>query len=444
MNKVVIVGGGPAGLFAAHKLAGKCKVTLIDKGKEIRERKCPKKQDCVHCNPCQIDQGIGGAGLFSDGKLLYHTKTGNNLSEIVGEQKNQELVDEVESIFASYGVATCPFDIRAHKELIARAESFGITYMPSKQAHVGSDKLPDILDRMVEDIKKNVMVVVGENAEGIDTASKKLLTNKNEYDYDCLILSPGRAGAHWLKSLLDAYQIRYEYQPLDIGVRVEVPAGIMKCVEVNWDFKARMRSRTYGDIVRTFCVCPYGFVTEQRSDDYCLVNGHSEKDRKSLNTNFAFLATYKLKEPLEDQNEYGKRIAANATFIGGGKPLLQRLIDLRSGQRSTWQRIEQAIIEPTLSDVTPGDIGSALPYRFVVDILDGLDNLDNLIPGVAGESTLLYAPEIKFLGIRVKTDEYLRTSRKDICVAGDSPGFSRGIVGAAASGLLAAYGILDK
>jgi hypothetical protein len=205
-----------------------------------------------------------------------------------------------------------------------------------------------------------------------------------------------------------------------------------------------MRSRTYDDIVRTFCVCPYGFVTEQRSEDYCLVNGHSEKNRKSKNTNFAFLATYKLMNPLENQNEYGRRIAENTTFIGGGKPLLQRLGDLRHGRRSTWERIHSSSTEPTLKDVTPGDIGSALPYRFVVDIIDGLDNLSNLIPGVADDSTLLYAPEIKFLGIRVKTDEYLRTNKKEISVAGDSPGFSRGIVGAAASGLLAAYGILNK
>jgi uncharacterized FAD-dependent dehydrogenase len=447
MKKVVIVGGGPAGLFAAYKLAEqkKYEVTLIDSGKKIKDRHCPKKETgkCAHCKQCEITHGIGGAGCFSDVKLIYHTETGNNLNEVVGKERNQKLVNEVEGIFTDYGVHTPPFDIAEHEEMIAKALQFGIKYMPAKQVHVGSDKAPETLDRLVADL--DIKIIVRDGVKKID--SNVVVAHKHALPYDYLILAPGRAGAKWLKKTVDANGIKYVFQPVDIGVRVEVPASIMSSFSsLNWDFKARMRSKSWDDVVRSFCVCPFGFVERVNEEEYCLVNGHSEQDHKSKNTNFAFLSTYKLKEPMRDGNEFGRMIAEAVTHAGDGKPILQRLGDLRNGhRRSTWERIiADPKIEPTLKDVTPGDIGSAIPYRFVVNIIEGLENLDNIIQGVADDSTLLYAPEIKMLGIRVLTDEYLRTNIPNISVAGDSPGFSRGIVGAAASGLLAAYGIIKE
>ncbi len=153
-------------------------------------------------------------------------------------------------------------------------------------------------------------------------------------------------------------------------------------------------------------------------------------------------AFLQLTEPLENTNLYGESIAIQATTIGGNKPILQRLGDLKRGRRSTWSRLEKSYINPTLTDVTPGDIAMALPYRFVKDIIEGLDILNKLIPGVADDNTLLYATEIKFHGLRVLTDRFLRTSIPEIYVAGDGAGLSRGIVGAAVSGLLAAQGML--
>ena len=79
-----------------------------------------------------------------------------------------------------------------------------------------------------------------------------------------------------------------------------------------------------------------------------------------------------------------------------------------------------------------------------MDIIEGLEKLDEIIPGVAADSTLLYAPEIKFYAMRMKVDKNMETSVSNLFAAGDGAGLSRDIVNAAATGMLAARGILNK
>jgi uncharacterized FAD-dependent dehydrogenase len=113
-----------------------------------------------------------------------------------------------------------------------------------------------------------------------------------------------------------------------------------------------------------------------------------------------------------------------------------------SGRRSTWSRIDRSSVEPTLKDVTPGDIGMALPYRVVKDVVEAIERLDEVLPGLASPQNLVYAPEIKFYSVRAVVDENLQTTVEGIYVAGDGAGLSRGINGAAVTGILAARGVL--
>jgi len=151
-----------------------------------------------------------------------------------------------------------------------------------------------------------------------------------------------------------------------------------------------------------------------------------------------------LTEPVENTSAYAFSIASISTTLGGGKPIIQRLGDLKRGRRSTWKRIERSNVIPTLGSVTPGDIAMAFPHRLIVDIIEGLEALDKVIPGVASDSTLLYAPEIKLYAMRVDVDSGMRTKVNGLYVAGDGAGVSRGIVGAAATGILAARDILKS
>ncbi|MEM0286325.1 MAG: hypothetical protein QXW34_04220, partial [Candidatus Methanomethyliaceae archaeon] len=215
-------------------------------------------------------------------------------------------------------------------------------------------------------------------------------------------------------------------------------------IAVNRDPKFHIYTDTYDDFVRTFCVNHHGFVVKEVYNGFVGVNGHSMSDRFSENTNFAFLVRIALTEPAEDTTAYGMSVVQQATILGGGEPLIQRLGDLRMGRRSTWNRISHSHVVPTLRSATPGDIAMAMPHRIVSDILEALEKLDEIIPGVASSSTLLYAPEIKFSANRFQVNENFETSIEGIFVAGDGVGLSRGLVTAAATGVLAGRGILRK
>jgi len=212
-----------------------------------------------------------------------------------------------------------------------------------------------------------------------------------------------------------------------------------------WDPKVVLYTKKYDDKVRTFCVNPRGYVMKEVYDDGTIgVNGQTFADRKSNNTNFAFLTTIKLSDPLEDTIEYGKSIARLMTRLGGEKPIIQRLIDFEKGRRSTWERINRSTVRPTLRDVTPGDISMGLPYRVVSNLIEGLERLDNIAPGLYSSNTLLYAPEIKYYSMKAVVDSNMETVVDNLFVAGDGVGLSRGINIAAATGILAARGIARK
>lgn len=444
--KVAIVGSGPAGLFAAYKLADKADVTIIDKGKDVEERQCPSPGDCKACKPCNILCGVGGAGLFSDGKIIFSDVIGNNLNSVVGEAKNKQLVNDVINVFKNYDVRIQELSEEEKgklQEFKKRADSVDGDFLYALQAHIGTDRLLDFMKNMKKDLQsKGIIFLNKTNVLGINN---KIITNNGEIPYDKIILAPGRVGANWLEQIIKELGIDYSYNPIDMGVRVEVAKEITDNVtNVVRDMKFYLRSKTYNDLIRTFCTCPGGKVTRETHDSFNLVNGHSDSNDNSLNTNFAFLVTMPLTKPLSNTNHWGFKVADLAYVTGVKKPILQRLGDLRKGHRSHVERKDEFLVKPTLNDVVYGDIGLVLPYRITIDILEGLEKLNKIIPGVNNDETLLYAPEIKFHGLKVMTNEYLATKNRNVYVAGDGAGLSRGISGAACCGVLAAEGILKE
>lgn len=434
MKRVIIVGAGPAGLFAALELMDKAEVLVIDKGKNIDER-------------FNDIQGVGGAGGISDGKLNLHPKIGGDLTEFVSDKEAYDLIDRVDEIFVKHGA---PEEEKlSADELLRRAAASGIEFLPIKQRHIGSDRLPALINSIKRELEnggvKFRLQTTVEDFLISDDGVNGVLTEKEKIRSDYVILAPGRAGSPWLSSVIKKHGIPLKHMPIDIGVRMEVPSSIYEdVVEINWDPKFRMRVPTHDDFVRTFCTSPYGFVVKDAYGKAVGVNGHSMRHKRSNNTNFAFLVKIDLTEPVEDTTAYGYSIAKLATTIGGGSPIIQRLGDLRRGRRSTWDRIKRSYVAPTLIEVTPGDISMALPYRILMDIIEGIDMLDHVVPGVASDSTLLYAPEIKFSAMRIITKEGFETPIKGLYTVGDGAGVSRGIVSAAATGLIAAEHLIAK
>jgi len=459
---VIIIGAGPAGMFASYELIEKnknLKILIIDGGKDIERRKCPMEQTlyCANCKPCDIMCGVGGSGTFSDGTLNLRPDIGGDLSVLTGDvQSAYDLVDYCDKIFLKFGAPHEVMGTDEEKlyELKRKSAEVGIGFVEIKQRHIGSDKSPEIIKNFADFLRERGIVFLLKTkvcdliiADGI-CKGVKIETDNNENNEiygKFIVISPGRVGAEWCNEIVEKHKINAKFGPIDVGVRVEVPAIIMDpVIKVNRDPKFHIWTTQYGDFVRTFCTNHRGFVVKEKYEGFIGVNGHSLKGRESENTNFAFLVRIELTQPVENTIKYGKSIAKLATTIGGGKPIIHRLGDLRRGRRSTEERLKRSMIKNTLTDVTPGNIAMALPYKILTDILEGLEKLNEVIPGVASDSTLLYAPEVKFYSMQVEVDKNMETSIKNLFAAGDGTGLSRDIINASATGVLAGRGILER
>ena len=454
IRDVLIIGAGPAGMFAAEKLAGKKDVLIIDKGKEVDKRICKMtgNSNCMHCVPCNIMCGVGGAGTFSDGTLNLNPEIGGNLEDFTDHRDAWDLIKETDDIFIRYGSpnTTQKYDPVKIENLKRKAMAYGAKFIEIKQRHMGSDNSPDIIKKFKLDLEKRgidfmlnteVSDLIVEN----NTCIGVTLKNGEQIKAKKILLAPGRIGSEFVNELVDKHNIDYYYGGIDVGIRVEVSAIVTDTITgINRDPKFHINTKTYDDFIRTFCTNEKGYVVKEEYDGFVTVNGHSLRKTKSENTNFAFLVRINLTEPLENTTKYGKSIAKLATTIGGGKPLIQRFGDLRRGRRSTMDKIKRNSVKNTLEDVTPGDISMALPHRIVKDIIEGLEVLNKIIPGVASDSTLLYAPEVKFYAIKLNVDKNMQTSVKNLYAAGDGCGLSRDIINAAATGILAGRGILAE
>jgi uncharacterized FAD-dependent dehydrogenase len=399
---------------------------------------------------------MGGAGLFSDGKLNYIHKLGKtDLTQFLPRTAATQLIDETEAIFNRFGMdgPVYPSNYEAAKNLRKQAKMHGMDLLLIRQKHLGSDCLPGYIHDMCVFLEKSgVTIRTGEFVQDIlvteDKDSRRVcgvVTDKGRIAADRVILAPGRVGADWMGDLARKYKLNVSQRGIEVGVRVEVHKDILADItNVIYDPTFFVQTTRYDDQTRTFCTNPEGFVSLENYQDFVCVNGHALRHSKSENTNFAFLSKVVLTDPVSDNQGYGVAIGKLATIIGGGKPILQRFGDLKRGRRSTWNRISKGYIEPTLPDVTPGDISMALPDRIVNNLIDGLEQLNKVAPGVANEETLLYAPEIKFFSTQIETGPNLETSLSGLFVAGDGPGVSGNIVAAAATGLIPAKYIANK
>lgn len=454
---VIIVGAGPAGLFAAHALCeqGHLKVLVLDKGKAPDRRRCPMLLTavaCQRCKPCNILCGVGGAGLFSDGKLNYIHKLGKtDLTQFLPLPEARALIDETEAIFNRFGMdgPVYPTDMAVAEAIRKNAKRYGIDLLIIKQKHLGSDHLPGHIGAMADHLRrKGVALHTSEEVRTVEVADGRVQgvrTTRGAYRAPHVLLAPGRAGADWMGRLADELHLGVTQRGIEVGVRVEVHNDILHDLcSVIYDPTFFIQTRKYDDQTRTFCTNQGGFVALENYARFVCVNGHAYQAHKSENTNFAFLSKVVLTEPVTDNQAYGEAIGHLATLIGGGKPILQRFGDLKRGRRSTWSRVRKSYIRPTLTNVVCGDIAMALPERILTNIIEGLEQLNRVVVGVANDETLLYAPEIKFFATQVETDAHLETAVRGLYVAGDGPGVAGNIVSAAATGLIPAKAILGK
>ncbi len=456
MYDVIIIGAGPAGIFTALELADQgLKVVLLEKGRDIRNRKCPKSEGnvkCVGCNPCDVTCGWGGAGAFSDGKLTLTTEFGGMLDMYMEKARVAELIDYVDKIYLQFGAGDRKVYGEDHQEEIRRlqriAAAADLALIPARIRHLGTDRNVEILTAMRRYLDNKIEIRHGTTVAailadqgvytGVELADGEIINSKY------LVAAPGREGSEWFVAQAEKLQLSLETNPVDIGVRVEIPATVMEHItDIVYESKLVYYTKSFDDRVRTFCMNPYGEVVTENNAGLITVNGHSYAGKKTQNTNFALLVSKSFTEPFKEPIAYGKSIARLANMLGGGV-LVQRLGDLLDGRRSTRERIARGLVVPTLKDATPGDLSLVLPYRHLTAITEMLAALDKVAPGVNSRHTLLYGVEVKFYSSRLKLSKVLESQIPNFFAIGDGAGITRGLAQASAAGVVVARELLAR
>jgi len=453
---VIIVGAGPAGIFAALELVSAkngIKILLLEKGRDLEERVCPSavhKISCTACPDCGLLCGWGGAGAYSDGKLTLSKEVGGNLSRYIDDLTLQGLISYTDGIYVRYGAPSEVFGgdaekVNALKKLV---EENGMALIPSRIRHIGTDRCPELLRKIKAELNSKIDIAFSRNVKKIvkdnGTVAGVETTDGETFYGDFVIVAPGREGALWLERLAKTMGLSLLKNPVDIGVRVELPASVLEpLTKIVYEPKLIFYSKKYHDKIRTFCVNPYGEIVKEYVKGVWIVNGHSYSNKKTDNTNFALLVSTYFTEPFDEPHLYGRYVARCANLLGKGV-IVQRLGDLLDGRRSTPARISRGKVKPTLTDAAPGDLSFVLPHRYISNILEMLKVMDRIAPGVYSRHTLLYGVEVKFYSRQLKLDSNLETEIKNLFAVGDGAGVSRGLIQASASGIIAAREILKR
>ena len=458
---VIIIGAGPSGIFCSYELKEKnpdLKVLMIEKGRSIKKRVCPKRFTgvCAGCKPCAITTGFAGAGAFSDGKLSLSPDVGGNLQHILGYDKAVELIKRSDDIYLKFGADTFVYGIDKEdeiREIRRKAIAANLKLIECPIRHLGTEegyKIYSRLEQHLEDIGVEMQFNTMVNDIIIeDGVAKGIVTDKGQTYYaDHIVSGIGREGSEWFLGVCRKHGIETNGGTVDIGVRVECRDEVMDDLNRNlYEAKLVYYSKTFDDRVRTFCTNPSGEVaTEYYENGLAVVNGHAYKSKeyKTKNTNFAILVSKNFTKPFKTPIEYGKQIAQLSNMLCDGKILVQRFGDVLRGRRTTEERLTRNNLVPTLKDAVPGDLSLVLPHRIMTDIVEMIFALDKVSPGLASDETLLYGVEVKFYSNSVVVDKHFETSIKGLYSIGDGASVTRGLQQASANGLSVADSILDR
>ena len=465
---VIIVGAGPSGYMCAYELANKkpeLKILLVDRGKNIYERKCPvlehKLEKCPinqkgyrECYPaCSITNGFGGAGAYSDGKFNITTEFGGWLTDYMSAEDLMDIIKYVDEINLSFGatpVLTDP-DTPKVREIEKRALSVGVKLLRSKVRHLGTEENLKILSRIYESLLPKVEMRFSTKVTDIIVKDEKVtgveLENGERLEANYVVLGVGREGSKWLNELFDKHKIPMDQTQVDIGVRVECPNIVMEEINENLYEGKFVYKTSVGSTVRTFCANPGGHVVVENYEGVMNVNGHSYNDSSlsSNNTNFALLVSHHFEEPFKKPNEYALKVSSLANQLACGSVIVQKYGDIKLGRRSTKKRIAEGFVTPTLKEAVPGDLALCLPYKTMRSIIEMIEVLDKITPGIATEHTLLYGVEAKYYSAHPKMSNQLEVDGiSHLYVAGDGAGLTRGLAQASACGVYIARNIIAK
>lgn len=470
---LIVVGAGPAGIFACYEMVLKkpeAKVLLIDKGHDIYRRTCPileekiklcppaaGKKEFAGCLPaCSITSGFGGAGAYSDGKFNITTEFGGWLTDYLSPSRVLELIRYVDEINLKHGATDHITDptTDAIRKIEQRGYAAGLKLLRAQVRHLGTEQNLKILAAIFEFLRTRVEMLF--KTEVLDIITEKTgtgyvvkgveLKDGSAHHSNFVMIAPGRDGSAWLTTVLKNRRLKMYNNQVDVGVRVETSDVVMAEINEHLYEGKFIFNTSVGTQVRTFCSNPSGHVVVENHSGIMAANGHSYQDPAlgSANTNFALLVSHKFTEPFDKPNEYAREICKRANDLSSGGVIVQKYGDIKRGRRSTVERIKEGFLEPTLKEAVPGDLGLVLPYNTMLSLIEMVEALEKVTPGIASEHTLFYGVEAKFYSARPKLSEELETEIAGLYCGGDGAGITRGLAQAGAAGVWIARSVVSK
>lgn len=428
----VIIGAGPAGLFAGLVLINNgIKPIIVEQGKRIEERK-KDIEKFINGNKLNVKSNIqfgeGGAGTFSDGKLtsgIHSVYCRNVLEE-----------------FVKFGA---PVQIK---------------YV--NKPHIGTDNLIKI----ISNIRKYILEKGGKflfEEKAIDFCFEKnkvksVITDKQEIETDTVILAIGHSARDTFK-MLYSKKIKMERKNFSVGVRIEHKQKMINESQYGnksklklpvAEYKLAYHNKNTGRSCYTFCMCPGGYVMASSSEEETIVtNGMSKFARDGENANSALLVNvtpndFEGDDPLEGlkfQNDLEKK-----AFILGGSNYyapVQRVEDFLKNKKT--EKIGS--IQPTYKPgVTLANLNEILPEFVSETLKEGIKNFDTKIKGFADNDAILTGVETRSSSpVKIVRDDTLQSETiKGLYPCGEGPGYAGGIMSAAVDGIKCAIAILEK
>jgi len=430
-KKAIIIGSGPAGLFAALKLLELgIKPIVFERGKDVQERRKDLRniQQMNIVNPdSNYCFGEGGAGTYSDGKLYTRsTKRGD--------------VKKILNIFVNNG---------AHSDILIDAHP-----------HIGSNKLPDVIKSMRETIlsfggevhfnsKMTDLLLDGEKIRGV------IINESEEHLADAVILATGHS-ARDIYYLLEKKKIHIEEKPFAMGVRIEHPQALINEIQYHSkDYNPNLPAASYslkcdieGRGIYSFCMCPGGIIIPAAtSPGEIVVNGMSLSKRNSPFANSGFVVTVKE----EDWKKYSDKKPFGALLLQ--QEIEQLAFKLGNNTQSAPAQGVTDFVEGKISaslnktSYIPGIISAplheALPKFITQNLREALKIFDRKMRGY-------YTSEAQILGVESRTsspvriprnEDYMHINISGLFPAGEGAGYAGGIVSAAIDGENAAQAV---
>jgi uncharacterized FAD-dependent dehydrogenase len=451
-KKIVIVGGGVSGICAATKLVdngypGEL-ITVIDMGKDPYKRQ-----------PEEVMSGFMGCGLWSDGKLTYHTAIGGQLAKYCGEDKAMDLMDQVINMvkrFHPKPEAIMYSDPQAEPDFIK--PYFGLRLFPVY--HIGTDYLHEIgkawyqylVDKGVKfcwncevtNIKFDKQLITFIDNEIVDKFNEILdkynVTNinnpyiKTELEYDSLIFAVGKSGIDFAQALSDQYELPTEPKSVQIGVRFEAPQKyFQKLIDISYDFKLYQKFDNVS--LRSFCTnnnAAYVAVEETYGD--VTYNGHAKKGEEFRNdmTNFGILMEIKgIEDPFKWSRDVVQKLQSNNTGLYYS-PNNTRTPALTS-EGTTVSSVQVSTL-----DTFKESMGVYADY--IINFIDDMNKIFEF-----SDDWGMYIPEVKYLSPEplVNYDNLSLTEYPNVHFVGDALS-ARGITVSGAHGIYVAESILNE